>query len=134
MRRGRTSSPPRERAWSPRPTRPAAASSGDLHDGAQQRLVHGSITLGLAQRELEHDSAAAKALMAEAVGHVQQANEALRELAHGILPADLTRGGLRGAIDAVVERLDLAVKVELPARATRGRDRGERLLHHGRSA
>jgi signal transduction histidine kinase len=46
--------------------------------------------------------------------HVQRANEELRELAHGILPADLARGGLRGGIDAVVERLDLAVTVDLP--------------------
>jgi PAS domain S-box-containing protein len=86
----------------------------DLHDGAQQRLVHSSITLGLAQRELDRDNGAAQALIAEALGHVQEANEELRELAHGILPADLTRGGLRGAVDAVVERLDLAVKVDLP--------------------
>ena len=86
----------------------------DLHDGAQQRLVHSSITLGLAQRELEQGDGAADALIAEAVGHVQAANEELRELAHGILPADLTHGGLRGGVDAVVERLDLAVKVDLP--------------------
>jgi PAS domain S-box-containing protein len=86
----------------------------DLHDGAQQRLVHTSITLGLAQRELEQGDGTADELIAEALGHVQAANEELRELAHGILPADLTHGGLRGGVDAVVERLDLAVKVELP--------------------
>ena len=86
----------------------------DLHDGAQQRLVHSSITLGLAQRELDRDNGAAQALIAEAIGHVLRANEELRELAHGILPADLARGGLRGGIDAVVERLDLDVKVDLP--------------------
>ena len=86
----------------------------DLHDGAQQRLVHTSITLGLAQREFEQDNGAAQALIAEAIGHVQEANEELRELAHGILPADLARGGLRGGVDAVVERLDLAVEVDLP--------------------
>ncbi|MDA0166857.1 PAS domain S-box protein [Solirubrobacter ginsenosidimutans] len=87
----------------------------DLHDGAQQRLVHSALTLGLAQRELKQDHGAARALVTEALGHVQQANRELRELAHGILPADLTRGGLRGAVDAVVERLDLAVEVDLPA-------------------
>jgi signal transduction histidine kinase len=87
----------------------------DLHDGAQQRLVHTSITLGLAQRELEQGNGAAQALIAEALEHAQRANEELRELAHGILPTDLTRGGLRGGIEAVVERFDLAVKVDLPA-------------------
>jgi signal transduction histidine kinase len=87
----------------------------DLHDGAQQRLVHTSITLGLAQRELERGNGAAQELIAEALGHMHHANEELRELAHGILPASLTRGGLRGGISAVVERLDLAVKVDLPS-------------------
>jgi PAS domain S-box-containing protein len=86
----------------------------DLHDGAQQRLVHTSITLGLAQRELEQGNGAVDALIAESIGYVQQANEELRELAHGILPVDLARGGLRGGIDAVVERIDLAVTVDVP--------------------
>ena len=86
----------------------------DLHDGAQQRLVHSSITFGLAQQELEQDTDAAHALIAEALGQLQEANEELRELAHGILPTDLTRAGLRGAVDAVADRLDLAVKVGLP--------------------
>jgi signal transduction histidine kinase len=86
----------------------------DLHDDAQQRLVHTAIRLGLAERELEADNEAAQALIAEALGHLKQANEDLRELAHGILPADLQRGGLRGGIDAVVERLAVAVKVDLP--------------------
>jgi signal transduction histidine kinase len=86
----------------------------DLHDGAQQRLVHSVITLELAQRALDRDDGDAQPLIAESLEHVQQANEELRELAHGLLPADLVRGGLRGGVDAVVERLDLAVKVDLP--------------------
>ena len=106
----------------------------DLHDGAQQRLVHTSITLGLAQRELEQGNGAVEALIAESIGYVQQANEELRELAHGILPVDLARGGLRGGIDAVVERIDLAVDGRCAARAVPRRDRGERLLRRGRSA
>jgi signal transduction histidine kinase len=86
----------------------------DLHDGAQQRLVHSVITLELAQRALARDDGDTQPLIAEALEHVQQANAELRELAHGILPADLVRGGLRGGVDAVVERLDLAVTVDLP--------------------
>ncbi len=85
----------------------------DLHDGAQQRLVHTVITLGLAQRAMRQGDEQTESLVAEAVAHAQQANEELRELAHGILPADLTRGGLRGAIDALVERLDLPVTVDV---------------------
>jgi signal transduction histidine kinase len=86
----------------------------DLHDGAQQRLVHTVITLELAERALERGDEDAKALLGEALRHAQRANEELRELAHGILPADLTHGGLSGALDAIVERLDLAVDVDLP--------------------
>ena len=86
----------------------------DLHDGAQQRLVHSVITLELAQRALHRHDDDLEPLLAEALEHVHEANEALRELAHGILPADLVHGGLRGGVDAVVERLDLAVEVDLP--------------------
>jgi signal transduction histidine kinase len=87
----------------------------DLHDGAQQRLVHTVITLELAQRALGKNDSKAAPLVAEALAHAHRANEELRELAHGILPADLTGGGLRGGVDALVERLDLAVAVELPS-------------------
>jgi signal transduction histidine kinase len=51
----------------------------------------------------------------EALGHAERSNAELGELAHGILPAVLTRGGLRAAVDAVVLRLDLPVRVDVPA-------------------
>jgi signal transduction histidine kinase len=87
----------------------------DLHDGAQQRLVHAVITLGLAEQALELDDGTAQPLIAEAREHARRANEELRKLAHGILPADLAGGGLRRGVDAIVERLDLDVNVDLPA-------------------
>ena len=68
----------------------------DLHDGAQQRLVHTIIALKLAPRALEQERDAARALVGDALDHVERANAELRELAHGILPGVLTRGGLRG--------------------------------------
>jgi signal transduction histidine kinase len=46
---------------------------------------------------------------------VQQGNAELRELAHGLLPAVLSRGGLRDGVHAVAARLDLAVDVDVPA-------------------
>jgi signal transduction histidine kinase len=71
----------------------------DLHDGAQQRLVHTIVTLKLAQQALKDDGAEARSLLDEALEQAQQGNTELRELAHGILPSALTRGGLRaGAI------------------------------------
>jgi signal transduction histidine kinase len=86
----------------------------DLHDGAQQRLVQTALMLTLAQRAMSEGDDEAESLVAKAAEHAQQANEALRELAHGILPVSLTHGGLRGAITALVERLDLAVTVNVP--------------------
>jgi signal transduction histidine kinase len=87
---------------------------GDLHDGAQQRLVHTIVTLKLARRALRASEANTESLIAEALEHAQQGNEALRELAHGILPAVLTQGGLRAGIETVVSRIDLPVEVDVP--------------------
>jgi signal transduction histidine kinase len=85
----------------------------DLHDGAQQRLVHTIITLKLAQRALREDTERAESLLAETLEHAEQGNAELRELAHGILPSVLTRGGLRVGVDALVSRLDLEVDVDI---------------------
>ena len=51
--------------------------------------------------------------MAEALSHAEQAQFELRELAHGILPAALTRGGLRAGVESLVSRVSLPVSVEL---------------------
>ena len=58
----------------------------DLHDGAQQRLVHTIVTLKLAQQALPGERWKAEALVGEALEHAQRSNAELRELAHGILP------------------------------------------------
>jgi signal transduction histidine kinase len=85
----------------------------DLHDGAQQRLVHAVIVLKLALRALANADASAGELVAEALRHAEQANSELRELAHGILPAALTRGGLRAGVEGLVSRVSLPVSVEV---------------------
>jgi PAS domain S-box-containing protein len=87
----------------------------DLHDGAQQRLVHTIVTLKLAQRAFRDEDGKAEPLLSEALEQAEQGNRELRELAHGILPAVLTQGGLRAGVDAVVARLDLPVRVDVPA-------------------
>ena len=85
----------------------------DLHDGAQQRLVHTIITLKLAQRALHEDRSNTEALLAEALATAEQATAEVRELAHGILPSVITHGGLRAGVDAFVLRLDLPVDVDV---------------------
>jgi signal transduction histidine kinase len=87
----------------------------DLHDGAQQRLVHTIVMLKLAQRAFRDEHGEAESLLGEALEQAEQGNRELRELAHGILPAVLTRGGLRAGVDAVVARLDLPVRVDVTA-------------------
>ena len=86
----------------------------DLHDGAQQRLVHGIVSLKLVRRALQDDDRELRSLVDEALEHVERGNAELRELAQGILPAILTRRGLRAAIGTVVSRLDLPVRVDVP--------------------
>jgi signal transduction histidine kinase len=84
----------------------------DLHDGAQQRLVHTVITLKMARQALERGADGA-ALVEEALGHAEQANAEVRELAHGIMPAALSRGGLSAGVDALAERMPLPVEVDV---------------------
>jgi signal transduction histidine kinase len=87
----------------------------DLHDGVQQRLVHTVITLKLASRELDAEwdgtEGQGPALVAEALGHAQVAMVELRELAHGIMPAVLTRGGLRAGVESLATRMSVPVDV-----------------------
>ena len=86
----------------------------DLHDGAQQRLVHTIVTLKLAQQALHEDRSEAEGLLTEALASAEHATGELRELARGILPTVLTRGGLLAGVGAFVARLPLPVEVEVP--------------------
>jgi signal transduction histidine kinase len=87
----------------------------DLHDGAQARLVSTVVTLKLAREELGDATGPVVELLDEALGHAESANGELRELAHGILPAALSRGGLRAGIDTLVSRVHLPVSVDVTA-------------------
>jgi signal transduction histidine kinase len=87
----------------------------DLHDGAQQRLVHSVISLKLALRELSSGDGHAEEFVSEALDHAEQANFELRELVHGILPGALTSGGLRAGVEELASRSSLPVTVEVPA-------------------
>ena len=82
----------------------------DLHDGAQQRLVHTVITLKLARDALQRQPHPAARLVTEALDQAEQANDELRELAHGILPSVLAHGGLRAGVAALAARTPVPVE------------------------
>ena len=85
----------------------------DLHDGAQQRLVNTIVTLKMVSDALRNDEDAAPALVSEALELAEQANADLRELAHGILPTVLTRGGLRTGVDALASQTPVPVEIDV---------------------
>ena len=83
----------------------------DLHDGAQQRLVHTMLLVAQARQSLLPQQEPASEFMAEALAQAEAATEELRELAHGLLPEILTHGGLRVAIRALALRAPVPVEV-----------------------
>jgi signal transduction histidine kinase len=85
----------------------------DLHDGAQQRLVHAIVMLQLAQRAVQTNDETAESLIGEALEQAREGNRELRELAHGILPSVLLHGGLSAGVDALVSRSSVPVTVSI---------------------
>jgi signal transduction histidine kinase len=86
----------------------------DLHDGAQQRLVHILLNLKHAREAVRTEPEAVPALVAEALEHAEQATVELRELVHGILPPVLLQGGLRAAVKTLARRMPVPVEIDVP--------------------
>jgi signal transduction histidine kinase len=85
----------------------------DLHDGAQQRLVHTVVALKLTLQALDRGADDARELAAEALHHAELATTELRELAHGILPGPLMSEGLRGGVAALTARHSLPIAADV---------------------
>jgi signal transduction histidine kinase len=85
----------------------------DLHDGAQQRLVHTIMTLKLAKAALGDETGPVADFLHESLEQAERANAELRELVHGILPASLSRGGLRAGIGSLIGRIGLPVSADV---------------------
>jgi signal transduction histidine kinase len=85
----------------------------DLHDGAQQRLVQTILTLKLANSALANADEDLSPLLTAALDHAERATDELRELAHGILPAVLTHGGLRAGVKALASRMPVPVETNV---------------------
>ncbi|MFJ5047204.1 sensor histidine kinase [Streptomyces sp. NPDC088719] len=83
----------------------------DLHDGAQQRLVALSMTLGLAR--LERPAEPLGGLLDRAHEEASVALVEIRELIHGIHPHILTDRGLEAAVEDLADRSPVPVEVRL---------------------
>ena len=106
----------------------------DLHDGAQQRLVYTIITLKLAHRACQNEQEDLPALLTEALDHAERTNAELRDLAHGILPAVLTRGGLRAGVEALASRMPVPVVTDVTVERLTAGGRGDRIFRRRRGA
>ena len=85
----------------------------DLHDGAQQRMLHALLLLQDA-KHASADPAVRDAARADAVRELRGAMEDLRELAAGIHPAILTNRGLAAAVESVTARMPFPVDIAIP--------------------
>ncbi|MEV7275959.1 sensor domain-containing protein [Streptomyces sp. NPDC093111] len=93
----------------------------DLHDGAQQRLVALTMTLGLARYDVPPGPLADQ--LAKAHEEAGRVLTELRELIHGIHPQVLADYGLTAALTDAADRSTVPVDVDVDERA--GVDAGE---------
>jgi signal transduction histidine kinase len=84
----------------------------DLHDGAQQRLV--ALKMALAVARTQAQSPTEVALIDHTQAELHAAIGELRTLARGIHPAVLTEVGLAAAVFSLVDRLPIAVEIDVP--------------------
>jgi signal transduction histidine kinase len=85
----------------------------DLHDGAQQRLVHTTIMLKQAREALQTNRGPACELVDEALRQSELATDELRKLARGIHPSVLTLRGLSAAIEGLADRMPVPVELDV---------------------
>ncbi len=82
----------------------------DIHDGPQQRLVRLQMDLASAERSLERDPEAARALLGEARGQAHDTLEELRALSRGFAPPILQDRGLVAGLESLAARSPIPVE------------------------
>jgi len=87
----------------------------DIHDGPQQRLVRLSMDLGRANRQLDKDPAAARAIIDGAMTQARDTLDELRALSRGIAPPVLVDRGLIAALEELAARSLVPVHLDLEA-------------------
>jgi signal transduction histidine kinase len=84
----------------------------NLHDGAQQRLLSVALGLRLVEARLANHTEEAELVAASRV-ELERSLQELREVAHGIHPAVLSDHGLEVALEAVVARSPVPVRLSV---------------------
>jgi signal transduction histidine kinase len=87
----------------------------DLHDGTQQRLVSLSLELRLAQGTVPAELRELEAEIGRVAEELTGVIENLREIARGIHPAILSKGGLGPALRTLARRAAIAVELDVAA-------------------
>ncbi len=85
----------------------------NLHDGAQQRLVTLSLSLGRARTAADRTDAVPVEVLAGAESELRAALAELRQLAHGIHPTILVTGGLEPALRSLADRSPVPVEMDI---------------------
>jgi signal transduction histidine kinase len=85
----------------------------NLHDGAQQYLVALGVKVRLLQRLLGRDPKGAGEIGDELADDVERAIEALRDLARGIYPMLLSRGGLGPALGEACRMAGITARLHI---------------------
>ena len=87
----------------------------DLHDGAQQRLVTLALQLRAARAAVPPELGELGAELDRAAAGATGALDELREIARGIHPAILAKGGLRRALKTLARRSPIPVELQVRA-------------------
>ena len=85
----------------------------NLHDGAQQRLVTLALQLRSAQAAAPPGAGELAAQLGRAAAGATGALDELREIARGIHPAILTKGGLKPALNVLGRRCPVSVELDV---------------------
>jgi signal transduction histidine kinase len=85
----------------------------DLHDGAQQRLVSLGLELRTAEAAVPPELPALKRQISNMVSGLAAISEDLQQIARGIHPAILSKGGLGPALKNLARRSGVPVKLDL---------------------
>ena len=81
----------------------------NLHDGAQQRLVALALQLRTVQAEVPPEAGRLRARLGDLAAEANGALDELREIARGLHPAALARGGLPRALPSLARRCPVPV-------------------------